>query len=167
MPLSSGSRLGSYEILSPWVREAWERSTAPDTSSWVAKLRSRSCYGFSAGAVYGPIFTAVDERFNASVLLAGGIFGDLPPEATVVNFAPRSTVPTLMINGRDDFVVSYELQQRPLFELLGAAEGQKRHARLEGGHIPPDRLAIIEEVVGWFDRHLGPVEAPGADPPVD
>ena len=31
-------------------------------------------YGFSAGAVYGPIFTAVDDRFKASVLLAGGLF---------------------------------------------------------------------------------------------
>jgi predicted esterase len=115
-------------------------------------------YGFSSGAVYGPIFTAVDDRFDAAVLLAGGFIGDLPPEAAAVNFAPRSTVPTLMINGRDDFLIPYELQQQPLFERLGASEYEKRHARLEGGHIPPDRLAIIEEVVGWFDRHLGPVE---------
>jgi predicted esterase len=115
-------------------------------------------YGFSAGAVYGPLFTAVEKRFAAAVYLSGGLFGERPPEATVVNFAPRSTVPTLMINGRDDFQMSYEQQQRPLFELLGTPEGQKRHARLEGGHIPPNRLAIIEEVVGWFDRHLGPVE---------
>ncbi|MCG6927129.1 MAG: protein kinase [Acidobacteria bacterium] len=115
-------------------------------------------YGFSAGAVYGPLFTAVEDRFAAAVYLSGGLFGERPPEADVVNFAPRSTVPTLMINGRDDFVISYEFQQRPLFELLGTPEDQKRHARLEGGHIPPDRLAIIEEVVGWFDRYLGPVE---------
>jgi hypothetical protein len=115
-------------------------------------------YGFSAGAVYGPVFTAVEDRFGAAVYLSGGLFGVRPPEANVVNFAPRSTVPTLMINGRDDFQMSYGQQQRPLFELLGAPEDQKRHARLEGGHIPPDRLAIVEEVVGWFDRHLGPVE---------
>ena len=31
-------------------------------------------YGFSAGAVYGPIFTAVDTRFKATVLLAGGLY---------------------------------------------------------------------------------------------
>ena len=120
-------------------------------------------YGFSAGAVYGPLFTAVEDRFAAAVYLSGGLFGERPPEADVVNFAPRSTVPTLMVNGRDDFVISYDAQQRPLFELLGTPEDRKRHARLEGGHIPPDRLAIIEEVVGWFDRHLGPVTPTGAE----
>jgi pimeloyl-ACP methyl ester carboxylesterase len=77
-----------------------------------------------------------------------------------VNFAPRSRVPTLMINGRDDFILPYEISQEPQYRLLGAPEGQKRLARLEGGHIPPDRIAIIEEVVGWFDRHLGPVATP-------
>jgi hypothetical protein len=115
-------------------------------------------FGFSAGAVYGPILTAVDDRFDASVLLAGGLFGERPPEADAVNFAPRCTVPTLMVNGRDDFNLPFTTSQRPLFELIGTPEEHKRHARLEGGHIPPDRLAIIEEVVGWFDRYLGPVE---------
>jgi hypothetical protein len=124
-------------------------------------------YGFSGGAYYGPIFTAIDPRFRASVLLAGGLLTDVPPEMAGVNFAPRSRVPTLMINGRDDFLLPYELLQEPLFRLLGAPEGQKRHARLEGGHIPPDRLAIIEEVVGWFDRHLGPVTTPQSAPPGD
>jgi dipeptidyl aminopeptidase/acylaminoacyl peptidase len=116
-------------------------------------------YGFSSGGCYGPIFTAVDDRFKASVLLAGGLFGEFAPEVDVMNFASRSKVPTLMVNGRDDFNMPFEMSQEPLFRLLGASENEKRHARLEGGHIPPDRLAIIEEVVGWFDRHLGPVEA--------
>ncbi len=116
-------------------------------------------YGFSSGALYGPIFTAVDERFKASVLLAGGLYGSLPPEADAVNFAPRSHVPTLMINGKNDFIMPFETSQKPLFRLLGAPEDEKRHARLEGGHIPPDRLAIIEEVLAWLDRHLGPVES--------
>jgi dienelactone hydrolase len=115
-------------------------------------------YGFSGGALYGPIFTAIDPRFQASVLLAGGLFTKVPPEMAGASFAPRSQVPTLMINGRDDFILPYELLQEPLYRLLGAPEGQKRHARLEGGHIPPDRLAIIEEVLAWLDRHLGPVE---------
>jgi len=37
-----------------------------------------------------------------------------------------------------------------------------RHLKLEGGHIPPDRLALIEEVLGWLDRHLGPVRTQGS-----
>jgi predicted esterase len=114
-------------------------------------------YGFSSGAIYGPIFTAIDDRFRASVLLAGGIVGDFPPEVNAIHFAPRSRVPTLMLNGENDFINPYEVSQKPLFDLLGVLESEKRHRRLEGGHIPPDRLELIEEVLGWLDRHLGPV----------
>ena len=53
-----------------------------------------------------------------------------------MNFAPRITVPTLMINGRSDFSFRMETSQVPLFRLLGAPPDQKRHALLEGGHIP-------------------------------
>ena len=63
-----------------------------------------------------------------------------------------------MLNGKDDFLLSYEDAQRPLFERLGAPAESTRHTRLEGGHIIPDRLAIMREVLAWFDRHLGPVD---------
>jgi predicted esterase len=115
-------------------------------------------YGFSAGAVYGPVFTAVEPRIAASILLAGGMIPlPLPAEAHPAPFAPRSRTPTLMINGRDDFLLPYELSQRPLFELLGAPDDRKRHARLEGGHIPTNRLEIVREVLDWLDQQLGPV----------
>jgi hypothetical protein len=92
------------------------------------------------------------------VLLAGGI----PPEVMRAemdpfHFAPRSGVPTLMINGRDDFIFPYDDMQKPLFDLLGVPPTDKRHARLEGGHIPSNRLEIIREVLDWLDRYLGPV----------
>jgi predicted esterase len=114
-------------------------------------------YGFSAGAVYGPILTAVDGRFAASVLLGGGLMPGFLPEVNAVNFAPRTRVPTLMISGEDDFIMPLETSQLALFRLLGAPADRKRHARLAGGHIPPDRLSLIEEVTSWFDRFLGPV----------
>jgi eukaryotic-like serine/threonine-protein kinase len=116
-----------------------------------------SYYGFSLGALYGPVFTAVDGRFRASVLLAGGLRGEASPEIAATSFAPRSRVPTLMLSGQDDFLLPAESSQRPLFRLLGAPEADKRHARLEGGHIPSDRREIIREVLDWLDRHLGPV----------
>jgi len=117
-------------------------------------------YGFSSGAVYGPIFTAIDPRFKASVLLGAGLEGmGLPPEMQVQNYAPRSRVPTLMVSGRDDFIFPVESFQRPFLRLLGAPEADKRHALLDGGHIPYDRLAIIREVLDWLDRCLGPVGA--------
>jgi formylglycine-generating enzyme required for sulfatase activity/dienelactone hydrolase len=116
-------------------------------------------YGFSTGATFGPILTAIDPRFRASILLSGGLLPvPLRPEMNVVNFAPRSRVPTLMINGREDFILAVEEAQQPLFDLLGAPEEDKRHALLEGGHLPPDRNAIIREVLDWLDRYLGLLE---------
>jgi pimeloyl-ACP methyl ester carboxylesterase len=104
------------------------------------------------------VFTAVEPRIAASILLAGGMIPlPLPAEAHPAPFAPRSRTPTLMINGRDDFLLPYELSQRPLFELLGAPDDRKRHARLEGGHIPTNRLEIVREVLDWLDQQLGPV----------
>ncbi len=116
-------------------------------------------YGFSAGAHQGPVFVAVEPRIKASVLLAGGLIPmPMRPEMNPVLFAPRVTAPTLMINGRDDFLMPYELAQRPLFERLGAPDERKRHVRLDGGHIPPNRAEIIREVLAWLDRYLGPVQ---------
>jgi pimeloyl-ACP methyl ester carboxylesterase len=115
-------------------------------------------YGVSSGAAYGPIFSAIDERFRANVLLSGGVWGGLLPEMDVATFAPRCHVPTLMINGRDDFILPVETSQRPLFELLGVPEDAKRHTILEGGHLPPDRRALIREILDWLDTYLGRVK---------
>jgi predicted esterase len=121
--------------------------------------RKIAYYGFSSGANHGPVFTAVDARIAASILLGGGLTPrQQRPEMHPVHFAPRSRTPTLMINGRDDFILPYELSQRPFFAMLGAPSDKKRHARLAGGHIPTNRLEIIREVLDWLDRHLGPVQ---------
>ena len=50
----------------------------------------------------------------------------------------------------------FESSQVPLFNLLGTATDQKRHAVFGGGHIPP-RTDTIREVLNWLDRYLGPV----------
>ena len=121
-------------------------------------------YGFSL-AWTGPILAALEPRIKTCVLLAGGIPRyTVPPYIDPVNFAPRSRAPTLMINGRDDFMDPLETSQRPLFRLLGAPEADKRHVLLDGGHLPPDRRAIIREVLAWLDRYLGPVSPPAARP---
>jgi formylglycine-generating enzyme required for sulfatase activity/predicted esterase len=120
-------------------------------------------YGFSLGANFGPVFTAIDPRFQASILIGGGHnLKEFPPEIDIVNFAPRTQVPTLMINGKDDFLCPVETAQQSFFELLGAPSEDKRHALLDGGHLPPDRHAIIREVLDWLDRYLGPVATSSA-----
>ena len=116
-------------------------------------------FGISLGAFYGVLASALEPRFKATALLAGGLaVGRVPAEVDAFNFAPRVAVPTLMVNGDRDFSYPLETSQRPLFRTLGVAEPNKRHAVLEGGHLPPDIHAVMREVVDWFDRYLGPVQ---------
>jgi dipeptidyl aminopeptidase/acylaminoacyl peptidase len=115
-------------------------------------------YGISMGATHGVILTAIETRFRASVLLSGGLPSiRRAPEIDLVNFAPRVKVPTLLVNGRDDFAFPLETSQRPLFRLLGPE--QKHHAIYDGGHIPLLLHSMIREILAWFDKHLGTVTA--------
>jgi dienelactone hydrolase len=121
--------------------------------------RRLAFYGFSLGAVYGPVLTALEPRLSASVLVGGGFASQtLLPEADPLNFAPRVRVPTLMVAGREDFLRPVESHQRPLFDLLGVPADQKRLAVLDGGHVPPRINAVMREVLDWLDRWLAPVE---------
>jgi dienelactone hydrolase len=114
-------------------------------------------YGMSAGANSALPIVAVEPRFKAVVLLSGGLPAiRRPPEADPINFAPHITVPTLMLNGRDDFIFPLENVAKPLFTLLGAPDDRKRLAIHEGGHLPPLN-ELIRDVLGWFDQYLGPV----------
>ena len=69
-----------------------------------------------------------------------------------MNFAPRVTVPILMINGRDDWMFPLVTSQRPLFDLLGTPEQDKSHLLLDGQHTIRPNGALE-----WFDKYLGPV----------
>ena len=116
-------------------------------------------YGISSGAGMGPIMTAHEPRFKASVLLAGGLYPwHRPPEVDPLNFLPRVTVPTLMLNGANDFFFPLVTSQMPMFQLLGTAASHKRHFVLESGHVPLERPALIREILGWLDRYLGDVK---------
>ncbi len=121
-------------------------------------------YGVSWGAKLGPVMTAMEPRFAASILLAGGLDrfpDDWPPGAVPQNFAPRSTVPTLMINGRKDFGAPVETNIRPLFDLLGTPAERKSLVLLDGGHVPAAPNEVIRAVLDWFDLYLGPVSGAG------
>src|SRR5205085_2239864 len=81
---------------------------------------------------------AIEPRLRTGVLLSGGFeTWTIPPEVDPLNFASRVKQPVLMVNGRDDFDLPYASAQVPLFNMLGTPAADKRHAVLEGGHIPP------------------------------
>jgi dipeptidyl aminopeptidase/acylaminoacyl peptidase len=114
-------------------------------------------YGLSLGAVWGPVLTAVEPRFKASVLVAGGLpVEKLPSEIEPLNFAPRVKIPTLMLNGWDDFIFPVDSSQVPLFRLLGVPDSEKRLVMFESGHLPPFQ-PTVKESLDWLDRYLGPV----------
>jgi formylglycine-generating enzyme required for sulfatase activity/dienelactone hydrolase len=120
-------------------------------------------FGLSWGAEWGIPLLALEKRVKVAVLVAGGLFDyKLPPEINFINFAPRITMPVLMINGRYDFLLDYSPYQLRLFRCLGTPAKDKRHAVFETGHIPA-RDDIIKETLDWLDRYLGPVNQPGPD----
>jgi hypothetical protein len=117
--------------------------------------------GLSWGGSWGPIFTAVEDRFKASVLIAGGMGRyppDRPAESIPLNFMPRSTVPVLMLNGRDDFTAPIETEIKAMFAFQGAPEQHKKLVLLAGGHVPDKPKEFVREALDWLDRYLGPVE---------
>jgi dipeptidyl aminopeptidase/acylaminoacyl peptidase len=128
--------------------------------------RGRLAYfGVSYGAWLGPVFTAVEKRFKASILFGGGLStGPVQPEWDPLNFAPRVWVPTLMMNGRYDFTFPLETAQLPLFHLLGTAARDKRHVLLEGGHIPGNWQGQMKEALDWLDHYLGLPAGPAPSP---
>ena len=115
-------------------------------------------YGISWGGDVGPIMLAIEKRFKAAVLVAGAFEGSRElPEIDGVNFAPRVTVPVLMLNGRYDFMSPAATQQEPLFRTLGTPAKDKRYILYDSGHTPPV-TPWFKESLDWLDKYLGPVK---------
>jgi serine/threonine protein kinase/dienelactone hydrolase len=117
-------------------------------------------YGLSWGLSQAPVNLAVEPRFKAAVLLAGGLHASkrFPAEASMVNYLPRVKQPVLLVTGRYDFVSPYETAQKPFFDLLGTPAARKKHVILNGGHLPPQYSEIVKEILAWTDMELGPVQ---------
>jgi len=117
--------------------------------------------GLSAGSEYGPVYLAIEPRFEAAALIAGGFDDfhmlDEPAEMNPWNFAPWVTTPILMVNGNSDYGLPVETAQKPMFDLLGVPPESKRHVLLDGGHLPYDLNAVMREILDWYDLHQGPV----------
>jgi cephalosporin-C deacetylase-like acetyl esterase len=162
---------GSYErYIGPISRgDVWRDvviHAAKDLQRAVDYLETRSdidagklaFFGMSSGAGVGPVMTAIEPRFAASILLGAGLRGG-PPEVDPFNFLPRVKVPTLMINGRHDTFAPYETAQVPMFRWLGTPPADKRHRVFpSGGHIPNERQEYVKDILDWLDRYLGTVD---------
>ncbi len=150
---------GSKDLVPEWAKDIGRAIDYLETRSDIDS-RHLGYMGLSLGAVWGPVMTAVEPRFKASVLVGGGLpFEKLPSEIEPINFAPRVKTPTLMVNGQQDFIFPVESSQDPLFRNLGVADADKRHVTFDSGHLPPWE-PVIKESLDWLDRYLGPVQSP-------
>jgi dienelactone hydrolase len=116
-------------------------------------------YGFSWGGEISNIVLAVENRFKAAIVNVGGLiaYGASRPEVDPLNFAPRVTVPVLMLNGRYDLAVPLESSAKPMFHLLGTKEPDKVHRIYDTDHWI-EKKELIRESLNWLDTYLGPVE---------
>jgi eukaryotic-like serine/threonine-protein kinase len=114
--------------------------------------------GISRGAAVAPVLLALEPRVRVAVLYIPGFYAHrLAPEVDVINFAPRMTIPTLVLNGRYDFLLPAATSQEPFFRALGAPAAHKRRVVYDTGHDLP-RTEMIKETLEWLDKYLGPVE---------
>jgi len=154
-PENAGDSYAYTEYLTQAVKDL-RRSidyleTRPDIDS-----ERLAYYGMSWGGYLGSIIPAVEERFRASVLVAGGLLGVGRPEARDLNYVTRVRVPTLILNGKYDVFFPPETSSRPMLDLLGTPADDKRLILYETDHIPP-RTEYIKETLAWLDKYLGPV----------
>jgi dienelactone hydrolase len=152
----------------PTLQRDVTTSWARDVSRTIDYLESRpdidanriGYLGASQGAAWGVLFTALEDRLKAVVLLDGGFFQwpNPPSGLDQVDFAPRITKPVLMINGRYDAAFPVESSQDPLFRMIGTPAADKRHVYFDTPHdVRQRRPDLIREVLGWFDTYLGRV----------
>lgn len=123
-------------------------------------------YGFSRGALLGPIFLAVEDRFETGILAMGGLvdWQHVQAPGNPISFVPWVNIPILMINGKEDVLFPYEKTQVPLYKLLGKSVGlseqDKKHITYPGGHglIGSSRVQMQKDILAWLDKYLGPVD---------
>ncbi len=66
-------------------------------------------------------------------------------------------MPTIVINGRYDFMHPYDQGQVPYFKMINVPDGDKEFVVLEAGHLPHNN-DVIRHTLDWLDARLGPVQ---------
>jgi len=118
-------------------------------------------YGYSWGGWLGNIIPAVEERLKVSIVHLGGLMLSgiikINPAGDPFNYVTRVKIPTLMLNGKYDITFQYEVTVKPMYDLLGTPQKDKKLKLCESDHHIPKNV-LIKETLNWLDRYLGPVK---------
>jgi len=119
-------------------------------------------YSYSWGGEMYSIIAAVEERLKLGILNTGGMRGfdeggKIFPIADPINYVTRVKIPTLMLNGEYDMIYQYDKVVKPMYDLLGTAENDKKLNTYPTDHFVPEN-ELIRESLGWLDRYFGPVK---------
>ena len=145
------------EAFYQYIKDVFQSVDFLESRPEIDRNRLAFC-GLSAGAYRGVFALALETRLKAGILYSIGLAAGRPrPEVDPFQFAPRVSLPVLMVNGEYDFIFPVEESQKPLFRALGTPERDKRHSLFDSGHVPPLQ-AVMRETLDWLDRYLGPVE---------
>jgi formylglycine-generating enzyme required for sulfatase activity/dienelactone hydrolase len=119
--------------------------------------------GISNGAIWAPLFMALEPRIKTGIILLGGLLTisihetPMPPEIDGFNYAPRVHAPVLMMNGRHDAIFPYETSQLPLLRTFGTKDADKRHLVFPGGHSSFGWMTqLMKAGLDWLDQRFGP-----------
>lgn len=114
-------------------------------------------YGWSWGGEIGAYIPAVEDRLKISILIVGGFWGKAFDEADQVNYVSRIKIPVLMLNGKYDMLMTYEIKVKPFYDLLGTQEKDKRLCLFETDHNIP-KSDMVREVINWLDKYFGHIK---------
>jgi eukaryotic-like serine/threonine-protein kinase len=119
--------------------------------------------GLSLGGFLGPDLSSFVDRIKVLILVGGGLnFSKAFPKPMGFS-APYAKSPTLMLNGKYDFVFPVETHQKPMLDLIGTPPEHKRHVIFEAGHLPLPRAEMLKEILAWLDKYQGPVNSQEVD----
>lgn len=119
-------------------------------------------YSYSWGGELISIIAAVEDRLRLNIINTGGMRGfddggKIFPWADPINYVTRVKIPTLMLNGEYDMIYQYDKVVKPMYDLLGTAQKDKRLITYPTDHFVP-RNELITESLKWLDRYFGPVK---------
>jgi fermentation-respiration switch protein FrsA (DUF1100 family) len=105
------------------------------------------------------VIPAVELRIRVCIVQLGGLQLSVKrlPEVDPLNYVSRVKIPVLMLNGKYDLGVPWELEAKPMYERLGTPEKDKILKLYNTDHaIPANELT--KEILAFLDRYLGPVQ---------